>query len=129
MVEIKTRMLKGSVVVPPSKSAAHRAIISAALTRGKCTIKNIQMSNDIVATCGCLEQLGAVFEYNEKKGTLKVNAQGLFKNMDELELELDCGESGSTLRFSNRALVGQKGKIYRTRQTYAASAKALLRYV
>ena len=99
MVEIQTRMLKGSVVVPPSKSAAHRAIISAALTRGKCTVKNIQMSNDIVATCGCLEQLGAVFEYNEKKGTLKVNAQGLFKNMDELDPELDCGESGSTLRF------------------------------
>lgn len=97
MVTIKTKMLKGSVVVPPSKSAAHRAIISAALTRGKCTVKNIQMSKDISATCGCLERLGVVFDYNEKKMTLKVDAKELFKVSGELEL--DCCESGSTLRF------------------------------
>lgn len=90
-------MLKGSVVVPPSKSAAHRAIISAALSRGKCTLKNIQMSKDINATCGCLEALGVAFDYNEKKKTLKINAQNLFKTSGELVL--DCCESGSTLRF------------------------------
>ena len=33
--------LTGTVQAPPSKSAAHRALICAALSRGVCQVKNI----------------------------------------------------------------------------------------
>ena len=42
--------LNGTVTVPPSKSMAHRAVICASLAAGRSTIKNIQLSDDILAT-------------------------------------------------------------------------------
>ena len=69
--------LKGTVTPPPSKSIAHRAILAAALAGGG-TISNLAASQDIEATRRCIAAL---------------KAEG-----PDLPL-LDCGESGSTLRF------------------------------
>lgn len=97
----------GSVSAPPSKSDVHRAIICAALSRGKCTISPVVLSNDIKATIGCIEALGAVTSI--KDGVLTVDGTELFENRTAL---LDCGESGSTLRFfiPVAALGGVKAK-------------------
>ena len=97
----------GSVSAPPSKSDVHRAIICAALSRGKCTISPVALSNDIKATIGCIEALGAVTSI--KDGVLTVDGTELFENRTAL---LDCGESGSTLRFfiPVAALGGVKAK-------------------
>lgn len=84
----------GRVSAPPSKSDVHRAIICAALSGGKCTISPVALSNDIKATIGCIEALGAVTSI--KDGVLTVDGTELFKHKTAL---LDCGESGSTLRF------------------------------
>lgn len=84
----------GSVTAPPSKSDVHRAIICAALSRGKCTISPVALSNDIKATIGCIEALGAKASINN--GVLTVDGTELFT---ESSAKLDCGESGSTLRF------------------------------
>lgn len=70
--------LSGSITPPPSKSYAHRALIAAALAGGNSELTNLADSKDIIATRRCLDALA--------------NSQ------DELPL-LDCGESGSTLRF------------------------------
>lgn len=79
----------------PSKSVTHRAIICAALSQGKSKISNVELSKDIQATINCIEKLGlAAFEYKDK--TLFVNSE----NPDIKEnVLLNCGESGSTLRF------------------------------
>ena len=69
--------LAGTVLVPPSKSAAHRALIASALAGGG-RVENLGDSQDLRATRSCLELLMA-------KG-------------EQMPL-LDCGESGSTLRF------------------------------
>ena len=84
----------GEVFAPPSKSDAHRAIICAALSRGKCTVSPIALSNDIKATIQCVEALGAKTEINGS--ILTVDGTEMFKNKTAV---LDCGESGSTLRF------------------------------
>ncbi len=84
----------GTVTVPPSKSDVHRAIICAALSRGRCTISPVALSNDIKATIECIKALGAKTEVNNN--TLKIDGSDMFKNKNAL---LDCGESGSTLRF------------------------------
>lgn len=65
----------GSISAPPSKSDVHRAIICAALSRGKCTISPVALSNDIKATIGCIEALGAVTSM--KDGVLTVDGTEL----------------------------------------------------
>ena len=80
--------------MPPSKSAAHRAIICASLAMGKSVIKPIDLSNDITATIECMRNLGA--EISLDGSVLTVNGRNMFQNKTA---ELDCGESGSTLRF------------------------------
>ncbi len=94
---IQPNMLKGTVSVPPSKSVTHRAIIAAALSGQECIVENVVMSNDITATVGCMRALGAKCRVNTKSMTIGISGKKTYKvkNM----ITLDCGESGSTLRF------------------------------
>lgn len=85
---------KGAVTAPPSKSDVHRAIICAALSKGICTVSPVALSNDIKATIGCIEALGATAKISSN--VLTVDGTNIFKNKSAV---LDCGESGSTLRF------------------------------
>ena len=56
---IKPTKLSGEVMIPPSKSMAHRAIICAALSNGKSVIDNIDLSDDIRATINAVKNMGA----------------------------------------------------------------------
>lgn len=95
-VKITPSVLSGKVKVPPSKSFAHRAVLAAFLSGGECKINNIRLSEDISATLDCAKALGAKFEYDAKKSSVLLS-----KSTDKPsgKLRLDCGESGSTLRF------------------------------
>lgn len=84
----------GTVNIPPSKSDVHRAIICAALSHGKCTIFPVALSNDIKATIGVIEDMGGVTSI--ENNTLTVDGSNIFKTDN---VTLDCGESGSALRF------------------------------
>ena len=95
-VTITPAKLHGPVTPPPSKSQAHRLIIAAALATGESVLDNVAPSQDILATIRCMEALGASFTWSGS--TLAV--QGLAMNRPFPTLpHLDCGESGSTLRF------------------------------
>lgn len=84
----------GTVTAPPSKSDVHRAIICAALSKGKSVISPVALSNDIKATIGCVQALGALATIEDN--VLTVDGTDMLKNKTAL---LDCSESGSTLRF------------------------------
>ena len=91
--------LKGEVKIPPSKSMAHRAVICAALGDGISKIRNIDFSDDIIATISAMRALGAVI--TEMDGYLEVKGIN-YKEIDvvrDYERVVDCNESGSTLRF------------------------------
>lgn len=92
---IYPRKLKGSITPPPSKSQAHRAIISAALAEGNSLILNLQLSQDIHATLNCMRALGA--DASEHGGII-TGANARPGKFNKLPL-MDCCESGSTLRF------------------------------
>ena len=83
---------------PSSKSQAHRALIAAALGGGISTISNLADSQDIQATRRCLSALGALVE-DLGPGTLRVHGLGNSIPQAGPFPTLDCGESGSTLRF------------------------------
>ncbi|MBR5783396.1 MAG: 3-phosphoshikimate 1-carboxyvinyltransferase [Clostridia bacterium] len=84
---------RGSIVAPPSKSAAHRGLIAAALSEG-CRIYGLGNSADMDATCRALIALGA--QLREESGSLYA---GGLRPQECKPCHIDCGESGSTLRF------------------------------
>ena len=96
---LHTPRLNGVMRAPSSKSEAHRALIAAALAglygagdgirRVRCT----DLNEDIEATVRCLSALGAEIERSGEVFSVtpirKIPSNAV----------LDCGESGSTLRF------------------------------
>lgn len=88
-------LLRGSVTPPPSKSLAHRAILCAALAGGLSEIGPVQPSDDIRATLGCACALGAEVKW---RGNC-VQVRGTGGKSAVQSARMDCGESGSTLRF------------------------------
>ncbi len=95
-VKIKPHSLSGTVKVPPSKSFAHRAVISAFLAGEECKISNIAPSEDILATLSCIKALGADVAFDEDKAVAIISKK---RPNPSKKLCLDCRESGSTLRF------------------------------
>lgn len=85
-------ILQGAVTPPPSKSQAHRLLICAALGTEPCTIACNSVNDDIIATMRCLNALGASITYSQ--GIFDIKPIKVIKGAI-----LDCGESGSTLRF------------------------------
>ena len=96
-VTITPTLLHGAVTPPPSKSQAHRLLLAAALADGTSTLSNVAFSQDIQATVRCLEALGAAVR-QEGDRLAVTGLAGQMASGKELP-ELDCGESGSTLRF------------------------------
>ena len=92
---IKPSVCQGSVKIPPSKSMAHRAIICAALADGKSIISNIDYSVDIQTTIDCMRKLGAHIECFDDY----VIIQGIKNFNSIIDTNIECNESGSTLRF------------------------------
>lgn len=90
--------LHGAVTPPPSKSQAHRLLIAAALSEGVSVITGLGDSQDIAATRRCLAALGAGIEDLEEN-TVRVHGLGGAIAAAGSAPILDCGESGSTLRF------------------------------
>lgn len=96
---IKPTLLKGIITPPPSKSMAHRALICAGLANGDSIIRNVEMSEDIAATCRVLSGLSVLINIKGSgngRNNIYVTGNG---NIDPIEKLLDCSESGSTLRF------------------------------
>ncbi|MDO4797103.1 MAG: 3-phosphoshikimate 1-carboxyvinyltransferase [Coriobacteriales bacterium] len=89
-VTICPSTLTGAIGAIASKSMAHRLLILAALAQGPCTLECATSSADIEATASCLSSLGL----RDAR-----RAQELAQPRPSLPTTLDCGESGSTLRF------------------------------
>lgn len=92
-IQISPSRLSGSVSVPPSKSISHRALICAALAEGESRIENMLECEDTAATVDALTALGA----HIKKENGAVIVRGI--QTPASKAEIDCRESGSTLRF------------------------------
>lgn len=83
--------LKGTVKVPASKSIAHRLLLCAAFGTEPSVLTGFSPSADMTATLNGLKALGAKVEISGDTVTI---CPGLPTGG-----EIDCGESGSTLRF------------------------------
>ncbi len=77
-----------------SKSDVHRLLICAALANAPTELKCPDRNADILATVRVLTALGANISYQNSIYTVYP-----IESLPDSELLLDCGESGSTLRF------------------------------
>lgn len=86
----------GDITPPPSKSYGHRALICAALAAAsgglESVLANAELSEDIEATCGALPLFGAEASLSGGRMIVKPAVPDSCRT-------IDCGESGSTLRF------------------------------
>ena len=93
-ITIDPSQVFGSIIAPSSKSATHRATICASLAKGTSKIANALICDDTLATMGACEALGMTI--SEKDGILEITAPETFEAPANT---IDCGGSGSTLRF------------------------------
>ena len=93
-IELKPVKFGGSIIIPPSKSLAHRGIIAASLAEGISKISNLNFSNDIKVTTNAMKSLGVEVDIFEDYEIIHGKEKLIRKNN-----VIDCGESGSTIRF------------------------------
>lgn len=104
MIIQPARNLRGVIELPGDKSISHRSAIFSAMAVGETRISNFATSADCASTLACLEKLGVGIVRNGSEITVKgVGKNGFAKPLTEL----DCGNSGTTMRLLSGVLAGQ----------------------
>jgi 3-phosphoshikimate 1-carboxyvinyltransferase len=96
--------LETEIVVPGDKSISHRAIMLAALSNGVCKITNFLEGEDCLSTIKAFQQLGVTIE---RPDTGLVVVYGSHGKLVVPEGEIDCGNSGTTMRLLSGILAAQ----------------------
>ena len=96
-------IVKGSISFPGDKSISHRALMIAALSSDRSIIKNLSNGADVKSTEKCLQQCGILIE---RLSNNMITLNG--KTFTDPKTDLDCGNSGTTIRLLAGLLAGQK---------------------
>lgn len=88
--------------IPGDKSISHRAVIFAAMAEGESLVTNVAPGEDVASSMRCVAALGATV----RREGLDVRIRGgAWRDPGE---PLDCGNSGTTMRFLIGALAGRQ---------------------
>src|SRR5438128_7907251 len=96
--------IEAEITVPGDKSISHRAVIIAALSNGVCTLRGFLPSDDCMHTMNAVRALGIKIE-ELQRATLIVH--GKKRVLTPPKKEIDCGNSGTTMRLLAGLLAGQ----------------------
>lgn len=99
-----TSGLKGEITIPSDKSISHRAIMFASLAKGKTKISNFSRGADCHSTLNVFSQLGIEHEFLSEQELIIVSDG----NLKAPQKDLNCGNSGTTMRLVSGILAGQK---------------------
>lgn len=94
----------GTLTVPPDKAICHRAVLVAAVAKGRTRIAPWPSAEDCQQTLALIEGLGVVVERHPND--IYLNGSGL-SGLRASPQPLSCGESGTTLRLAAGLLAGQ----------------------
>lgn len=98
----KAERLRGTIAVPGDKSVSHRAGMLAAIAEGTTRISNFSASEDCSTTLECLTALGVDIDRNGREVVIKGRPEGF----QTPSADLDCGNSGTTIRLLSGLLAG-----------------------
>ena len=104
-----------SISVPGDKSISHRSAMFASLAEGCSTITGFLESEDCLSTVNAMRSLGAKIEHTGK-GTFVIEGRG--GKFTAPVSDVDCGNSGTTMRLISGILAAQP---FRSRLTGDAS--------
>jgi len=97
--------LRGTVRVPGCKGVSHRALVAAAMADGESALANLATGQDVARTRAAIEALG-VTTREAADGRLVVDGHGV-EAWAEPAADVDCGNSGTTMRFLAGACAGR----------------------
>ncbi len=104
MIIQPARILRGLIELPGDKSISHRSAIFSAMADGETRISNFATSADCASTILCLQKIGVGIVRHGPEIIVKgVGKNGFTKPLTEL----DCGNSGTTMRLLAGVLAGQ----------------------
>lgn len=95
--------IRGRIRLPGDKSISHRYAMLAALAEGPTRIRNYSTGADCASTLGALRSLGIAVEC---AGDVVIHGRGL-GGLRAPARDLDCGNSGSTMRMLSGILAAQ----------------------
>jgi len=101
--------LRGEIGVPGDKSISHRALMLALLAAGESRMTGASDGADVRSTAGIVRALGAKVErveHEDRTVTYRVASGGREAIGRPAPLELDCGNSGTSLRLFAGILAG-----------------------
>ena len=107
--------IEADIEVPGDKSISHRAAMLAALSDGACRLRNYLPGEDCLGTLRVLRQLGVTVESLAPDEHIVHGVRGRFTAPAD---DLDCGNSGTTMRLMSGLLSAQP---FRCRLTGDAS--------
>lgn len=99
--------IKTEIEVPGDKSISHRAIILGSMSNGPCVIRGFLPSEDCLCTVAAMRALGIEIEAADAT-TLVVH--GRRRTFTAPQSDIDCGNSGTTMRLLSGLLSGQPFK-------------------
>lgn len=103
LVNKTNNKLKGEIIIPADKSISHRAVMFSSLAKGVSVIENFSQGADCLSTLGVFKSLGVNAEFKDEK-TLIINSKN---GIIAPKIDLDCGNSGTTMRLMSGILAGQ----------------------
>ncbi len=106
VVKQNANSLKGTLTIPADKSMSHRAIIFPSLAKGKSIIRNFSTGQDPHSTLHIFKNLGVDIELIDNT-TVEINSTGKLYTPNS---NLDCGNSGTTMRLLTGILASQNFK-------------------
>jgi len=97
------KQIRGSVRTAGDKSVSHRYAMLAGVAEGTSEFENFSSSADCASTLGCMEAMGARVRHNGNH----VEVEGVGGALAAPRPELDCGNSGSTMRMLSGVVAAQ----------------------
>ncbi len=108
MTDTKRRLsLQGTIILGGDKSLSHRAVMFAAIADGTSTIRGLSTGADVTTTCNLFRALGVEIAADQSDSSITVVGRGI-SGLTSPAADLDCGNSGTTMRLCSGILAGSK---------------------
>ncbi|MEK0446067.1 MAG: 3-phosphoshikimate 1-carboxyvinyltransferase [Verrucomicrobiota bacterium] len=96
--------LNCEIEVPGDKSISHRSVILSSISTGTCVVRGFLASEDCLATMAAMKALGVEIERPNATTMIIHGSGGKFCAPAH---DIDCGNSGTTMRLLSGLLAGQ----------------------
>ncbi|MDR1080153.1 MAG: 3-phosphoshikimate 1-carboxyvinyltransferase [Deltaproteobacteria bacterium] len=102
--------LRGRFTPPGDKSVSHRLVLLALLAKGEMLVRGLSDCDDVASSLRCFRALGGK-AVEEQDGIRITGLDRAFPPMPESgEIDLDCANSGTTMRLLAGILAGAPGR-------------------